>query len=90
MAYKDLKCSICGEELTSQYWLAKHRKEQHPESVRKYGVKSPPPPSSALDKILLHQRGIQEALREVETERADIQKKLLLLDDLIAKYKKLI
>lgn len=80
------RCSICNEQFERPYDVTKHRKEAH-------GIERSKPKSSnksAIDMILDAQQQIKQALSKIDEERAQIQQRLLDLDTMAAKYKKLI
>jgi len=88
-------CSYCKKlginpPFTSEhpYDIQKHRKQAHPD-VPKKGAK----PTVLDDPFAKFRQGeelIKEALREVDAERNKMQQRLLELDDLAAKYRKVL
>ena len=85
-----MKCKICGDEVTSSYFLTKHRKEKHPLEFQRYSKKARVEVGSSSEMFHQGEELIRKALREVDTERNAIQQKLLELDSIAAKYKKLL
>jgi len=85
---KEFVCRICGEKLDGAYQLQKHRKTVHPDKIR--GVGKSIKPQSAVDMILDAQKQIKEALSLITQEQAQLHDRMCILNDMEAKYKKLL
>jgi hypothetical protein len=90
---KDYQCSMCSTtEVPILYHgrsaLLTHQKEVH--GVIGKGRYSKKDRLPAMDAILAGVQQIRDALKDVDTERNILQQKLLDLDNLAAKYRKLI
>lgn len=85
--HKPLKCRICGE-MVSAADRKKHRAEKHPDFVpptRNVKVKL-----SAMERLRGIRLEIEQAIRDMEVERDNHQRKVLELDNQIAMYKKML
>lgn len=84
------KCTICGEELPTQYAYNKHRLQVHPNDAGRRTSNNQPQQLSAYDKAIKAKQELTEAVRALESDRSVIQQRLLELDNMIAHYKKLL
>lgn len=75
------KCRDCGEVFPTPYDSQKHRKTNHPKEVIS---------GSAMEALLAGRQQISTAINQMEHEREELHKKVLLYDDNIAKYRKLL
>lgn len=85
------RCNTCDLRFDKPYWLMKHRKAVHPETIRRSpGSKEPPKPVTAVDMFIDGQNHIKEAIKLADLELSQLHDRTNYLSDMIAKYKKLI
>ena len=87
----EYRCTSCDLRFDKAYWLRKHRRMIHPESIRRSpGGKEPPKPASATDMFVDGKKKIEEAIKLADQELGQLHDRTNYLSDMIAKYKKLL
>jgi len=80
-------CKICGVDQGGAYALAKHRREAHPDQLRKSRVVVTAN-ESAFNKLLDAKKQMIDALKGLEAERDQHQARILEIDNILAASKK--
>ena len=85
------RCKQCGFECSS-IWALKAHYEQNPEHKPKQYARKPKTPTTRSASDLIHdgEQLIKDALKQIDFERDELHRKLLTLDDIAAKYKKVL
>jgi hypothetical protein len=90
---KNYTCKQCGTSVLGRGAMRQHYAEFHPDYISPAKAKKQLQQvagQSVMDKILTAEATMRDAVKDLEFERLTISNRLRELDDMIAKYKKLI